>query len=111
MAAMARQRPRAGSHNHLREGQPAQREGHQPVQNHRLEEVIGADIAGLGRQDQSDCDQSDVRPASGQIARASRSTPQTRRDEGQNEDEEEPGRTARAAASPGRGRRASRDAG
>ena len=75
MAAMARHDPRFGSHDHRGEGQPAQREGHQPVQDHRLEEVIGADIAGLGRQEQPHRGQPDRGPSSGQIARASRSTP------------------------------------
>ena len=74
------------------EGQPAQREGHQPVQDHRLEEVVGADIAGLGRQEQPHRDQPDLRTRLGPDCPRQAIDTQARRAESQNENEKQPRR-------------------
>ena len=76
----------------LRQGQPAQCKGHQPVQDHRLKEVIGADVAGLGRQEQTDRDQPDRGTRLGpDRPRQPIDTP-ARRAKGQNENEKQPRR-------------------
>ena len=56
--------------------QPAQGQRHQPIQDHRLEEVIRADVPGLGREEEADGDPADRRPEIRPGRPASRRTPQ-----------------------------------
>ena len=50
----------------LGDREPAQRQGHLTIENHRLEEMVRADVAGLGRKEQADGDptgrSAEVRP-------------------------------------------------
>ena len=82
--------PAIGFGDRRGEGQPAERKRHEAVEDHRLEEVIGSDIACLGSQEQADRGEPDGGARLGPDSPREPIEPKTRRAEGQNENDKEP---------------------
>jgi hypothetical protein len=79
--------------------QPTERKRHQPIEEHRLEEMIRSDVSRFRRQGEADCDESDLRSGLGPDGAGQAVETEAGHDEGQHEEPRqcgrEPGRSTR----------------
>ena len=80
------------------QGEPAQREADQAVEQHRLEEVVGPDVAGLGHQHEPDRDQADPGALLGPDGTGKAVETEAGHHEGQGEEARQAGRQAQRTA-------------